>query len=309
MSNKFQACINQIIDKENLKVPSLISTIYGDSILHRGGSISLSSLITIMELFGFNERVVRTAIFRLVKKHWLSSEKLGRVSYYNITATSHQLYLQAEKRIYNSQIQEWNGSWCLILLGNLDVKKRALLKKELGWMGYASISTNIMAYPRSEDERLQSLLSKYNITNEIVIFHSMIAPYQFSITDQKLLELGWDIKSIRDNYTTYLDYFRDIAGLLEQHQPTPKQAFQIRTLLIHHYRRAILKDPGLPLELLPIDWPFINACNLTANIYKAIYELADQYFLSVARTMEGYLPVCAPAFNKRFSDLPFGVYE
>ncbi len=32
---------------------------------------------------------------------------------------------------------------------------------------------------------------------------------------------------------------------------TAVQAFQIRILLIHQYRRILLKDPNLPFELLP----------------------------------------------------------
>lgn len=310
MSHKFQEYIDQLINKENLRGKSLIATIYGDSILHRGGSIGLGSLINMMALFGFNERAVRTAIFRLVKKDWLSAKKIGRTSYYSITENSHQLYLQAERLIYNNQVSEWDGCWCFILLETLAAKKRAILKKELGWLGYANISSNVMVCPRQEDERLGTLLAKYKLaSHDIIVLRSSVVPSQFSIDDKKLLESGWDIDTIKQNYIVYLDYFREVVSLLQQHTLTPKQAFQIRTLLIHHYRRAILKDPRLPLELLPVDWPFISACNLTANIYKQIYELADQYFLSVARTTEGGLPVCLPAFNKRFSDLPFGVYE
>lgn len=32
-----------------------------------GGNISLASLIQLLELFGFNDRAVRTSVFRLVK--------------------------------------------------------------------------------------------------------------------------------------------------------------------------------------------------------------------------------------------------
>lgn len=307
MSKNIQESINQLIEKEALKGTSFIATIYGDSILHRGGSISLSSLITMMELFGFNERAVRTAIFRLVKKQWLNSEKIGRVSYYSITAMSHELYLQAERRIYSNQIQEWNGYWYLILLDNLDTKKRTLLKKELGWLGYASISTNVMAYPRQEEERLYALLTKYKAHNKVTILQSSVLSQQFSINDQELLERCWDIDMIKVQYIDFLECFREIANLLRQVQPTPQQAFQIKTLLIHHYRRVILKDPALPLELLPFDWPFINACSLASYIYNATYELADQYLLSVATTADGFLPAYAPALGKRFNTPTFWV--
>lgn len=32
-------------------------------------------------------------------------------------------------------------------------------------------------------------------------------------------------------------------------------AFTARILLIHHYRRVVLRDPLLPSALLPADWP------------------------------------------------------
>ena len=74
-------------------------------------------------------------------------------------------------------------------------------------------------------------------------------------------------------------------------------------MLIHLYRRILLKDPSLPLELLPTDWPAVNARNLSLNIYKRIFELADEYFLSIARTAEGEMPLPSTQFYRRFAGL------
>ena len=67
MSAKIQQIIDSVVKNETLSGTSLISTIFGDSVLHRGGNISLASLIQLLELFGFNDRAVRTSVFRLVK--------------------------------------------------------------------------------------------------------------------------------------------------------------------------------------------------------------------------------------------------
>jgi phenylacetic acid degradation operon negative regulatory protein len=48
-----------------LRGGSLIVTIFGDSIMPRGGAIALSSLIRLAVPFGLNERLVRTATARL----------------------------------------------------------------------------------------------------------------------------------------------------------------------------------------------------------------------------------------------------
>ena len=108
MSAKIQQIIDSVVKNETLSGTSLISTIFGDSVLHRGGNISLASLIQLLELFGFNDRAVRTSVFRLVKNDWLCSDKIGRTSFYRITDSSRSTYLQAEQRIYNDQMKEWD---------------------------------------------------------------------------------------------------------------------------------------------------------------------------------------------------------
>ncbi|MDW2890854.1 phenylacetic acid degradation operon negative regulatory protein PaaX, partial [Acinetobacter baumannii] len=45
MSAKIQQIIDSVVKNETLSGTSLISTIFGDSVLHRGGNISLASLI------------------------------------------------------------------------------------------------------------------------------------------------------------------------------------------------------------------------------------------------------------------------
>lgn len=274
MSAKIQQIIDSVVKNETLSGTSLISTIFGDSVLHRGGNISLASLIQLLELFGFNDRAVRTSVFRLVKNDWLCSDKIGRTSFYRITDSSRSTYLQAEQRIYNDQMKEWDHYWDLILMSSLDTENKALLKKELEWLGFANISTNLMAYPGCNRIELQRLLVDLNMSEQVVVFKAeTLQLFNNSVdTIGRMLRTNWPIDELRQRYLQFLDIFREIGVLLmqENEQLEPVQAFQIRTLLIHYYRRILLKDPALPLELLPTDWPAISARTLSMNIYKSI---------------------------------------
>lgn len=89
-------------------------TIFGDCIFHRGGIISLASLIQLMDVFGFNERSVRTAVFRLVQNGWLMSEKIGRTSYYRVTESSRQRFIMADQKFTVFSIPNGirSGIWC-----------------------------------------------------------------------------------------------------------------------------------------------------------------------------------------------------
>ncbi|WP_284089358.1 phenylacetic acid degradation operon negative regulatory protein PaaX [Acinetobacter pittii] len=307
MSAKIQQIINSVVKNETLSGTSLISTIFGDSVLHRGGNISLASLIQLLELFGFNDRAVRTSVFRLVKNDWLCSDKIGRTSFYRITDSSRSTYLQAEQRIYNDQMKEWDHYWDLILMSSLDTENKALLKKELEWLGFANISTNLMAYPGCNRIELQRLLVDLNMSEQVVVFKAeTLQLFNNSVdTIGRMLRTNWPIDELRQRYLQFLDIFREIGVLLmqENEQLEPVQAFQIRTLLIHYYRRILLKDPALPLELLPTDWPAISARTLSMNIYKKVFEPADEYFLSVAATAEGPMPNATAHYWRRFGGL------
>ncbi|CAA0175105.1 phenylacetic acid degradation operon negative regulatory protein PaaX [Acinetobacter baumannii] len=307
MSAKIQQIIDSVVKNETLSGTSLISTIFGDSVLHRGGNISLASLIQLLELFGFNDRAVRTSVFRLVKNDWLCSDKIGRTSFYRITDSSRSTYLQAEQRIYNDQMKEWDHYWDLILMSSLDTENKALLKKELEWLGFANISTNLMAYPGCNRIELQRLLVDLNMSEQVVVFKAeTLQLFNNSVdTIGRMLRTNWPIDELRQRYLQFLDIFREIGVLLmqENEQLEPVQAFQIRTLLIHYYRRILLKDPALPLELLPTDWPAINARTLSMNIYKKVFEPADEYFLSVAATAEGPMPNATAHYWRRFGGL------
>ena len=71
--------------RPTLRAGSLITTVFGDSIAPRGGTVWLGSLIKVMAEFGVSERLVRTSVYRLVKDEWLRSDQVGRRSYYSLT--------------------------------------------------------------------------------------------------------------------------------------------------------------------------------------------------------------------------------
>lgn len=92
MNAKLKNRIDELIREDVLSGTSLIMSIFGDCIFQRGGVISLASLIQLMDVFGFNERSVRTAVCRLGQNGWLTSEKIGRTSYYRVTESSRKRF-------------------------------------------------------------------------------------------------------------------------------------------------------------------------------------------------------------------------
>ena len=67
MASQTDKRIQRFIQKERVQAGSLIISLFGDAVYPRGGSVWLGCLIRLLEPLQVNERLIRTAIFRLVK--------------------------------------------------------------------------------------------------------------------------------------------------------------------------------------------------------------------------------------------------
>ena len=76
-----------------------------------------------------------------------------------------------------------------------------------------------------------------------------------------------------------------------------------RTLLIQEYRKVLLRDPQLPVELLPSDWHGTPAYQLCRNLYRGLHDAADAYLSSAMETADGPLPPPTKLYLQRFGGL------
>lgn len=301
-------CIDELVDQFRAQRPirggSLIITIYGDAIAPRGGSVWLGSLIKLLEPLGLNQRLVRTSIFRLTKEGWLTSNQVGRRSYYSLTESGRRRFESAFKRIYAELYPEWQGKWDLILTTQLDNEFRKVLKKELEWQGFGNIAPGVMAHPMADLGEVNSTIQELCVGNEIIHMKSELLENQTSAALQQLVHECWNLEQLGNDYQLFLDQFRPILRAIDgQNDLDPEQCFQLRTLMIHQYRRLLLRDPRLPEKLLPTDWVGTSAKVLCRNIYRQICQPAEQYLSASQETADGPLPEAAPHFYKRFGGL------
>jgi phenylacetic acid degradation operon negative regulatory protein len=94
-------------------------------------------------------------------------------------------------------------------------------------------------------------------------------------------------------YESFISLFRPILPLLRDCDPaelTPERCFQIQLLLIHFYRRVVLKDPLLPEELLPAHWAGQTARQLCINIYQRVSPGALAFVSEKGESSVGELP-------------------
>lgn len=298
--------LDEFRSRPTLRAGSLIVTVFGDAIAPRGGTVWIGSLIKVLADFGINERLVRTSVFRLCKDGWLTVSKVGRRSYYSLTMDGVRKFEQATLRIYGEPGQTWAGKWCLVLLADLDADEKEQLRKELGWLGFAPISSNVLAHPTPNMRALDGVLDTSASNDRIVVMEGQTLGRSRDDAMRSLVHARWNLADLDERYLDFVARFRPVLGALrKQRRCDPRRAFLIRTLMIQEYRRILLRDPLLPAELLPPAWHGTAAYQLCRNLYRLVGAPADTWLSEMLETADGPLPPPAAEFFTRFGGLSF----
>ncbi len=284
-----------------LRGGSLIVTLFGDSILPRGGAIALRSLIDLAAPFGLNERLVRTATARLAHDGWLEGHRAGKLSEYHLSKHGRARFAEATKRIYSEPDTTWSGRWTLIVVPPMRAVERKEIRDELLWRGFGEISTTVFAHPELDSQALRSQRDAGGLLSKVVAFDASLAGDD---SPQRLVALGWDLEDLGLRYRRFVDRFAIVQEELKQHRGIEsRDCFLVRTLLIHEYRRLHLRDPLLPAQLLRPNWPGAQAALLCRDIYARVFRPSEAYLARVASRLTGPLPSADASVLQRFGGI------
>jgi phenylacetic acid degradation operon negative regulatory protein len=291
-----------------LRAKSLVVTVFGDAIAPHGGTVWLGGLIRLLASFGINERAVRTTVFRLTREHWLRGEQVGRRSHYTLTDSGRRRFEAAFRKIYGVQPGIWDGRWCLVIESGerLSGAKRKALRDELAWIGFGRFAPGVLAHPIIETESIAAILSEHRATSQVLVMRATFNGASDASALADTIHSAWDLGRLERDYRAFLGRFEPVLQALDKHatpQLDPEQCFMVRTLLIHEYRRVVLRDPLLPGQLLPADWPGAAARTLCRTLYQVTQRMTEQHLMATLQTPDGPLPQAAPYFFARFGGL------
>ena len=289
MADFVEALLDRFHERTPIRAGSLIVTVFGDAVAPRGGVLSLGSLHEIMRAFRISDTLVRTALSRLVSDGWFERSKQGRNSFYRLTDHGRDAFALATERIYDGPPTRWSGSFELVLLENGG--NRPALRAELAEAGYGALGPDLLV---SASPRLPELASVLRLATTSTDAR----------TARRLAERAWALEEIEARYQRFVaSYAQTLEALRGGAKITDLEALLVRILLIHDYRRAVLKDPLLPPQLLPTNWAGGEARRLCAAIYKALLPAAERWIDRHGRNDAGPLPPADAALALRFAGL------
>jgi phenylacetic acid degradation operon negative regulatory protein len=282
----------RIIDqlkREPSRTGSIVITVFGDAIVPRGGAVWLGTLLAFFEALDIDSGVVRTAMSRLAADGWLERSKVGRNSFYRLARKGQHTFETATQHIYDPPPSDWTGRFELLLIGNAEDRETA--REALSDAGFGSPLPGVWLAPSGvpvPEEAARAIRLEVSAEDD---------------SGRRLLSASWPLERTAGAYLKFMKTFAPLSDWLGRGEALSDiDAFTARILLIHHYRRVVLRDPLLPNALLPRDWPGQAARRLCGNIYRALLPASEQWLDRHATNENGPLPAPDGALARRFAE-------
>lgn len=289
-----EALVERLHATQPLRVWSLIVTIFGDVVVPRGGEVWAGTLSDLLGLMRIDAPAVRAALSRLARDGWLDRVKVGRLSYCALSGEGRRAFGPALARVYRlapAAGDDETPELRVLVLPEGDA--RAALRGAALAAGYGQLGPGILLGTPSSAE-----LPGNAAGNGIVT----LAASLLSGSREELVERAFDLAPLAARYRAFVAAHAPLAEALSTGERLSGEAAIVaRILLIHDYRRLILRDPLLPRALLPADWPGHAANALAARLYGALRPGAEAWIAAHARARDGAMPAADAAEPLRFT--------
>ena len=309
VSTPIQQRLQAFRDQKRVQATSLIVTLFGDAVWPRGGRIWLGSLIRLLEPLGLSERLVRTSVFRLVKDDWLVTHAQGRRSDYALSPSGIQRSEEAARHIYASFSPLWDRRWRFVfVVGNLSTAQREKVRQSLFWQGFGAVSADCFVHPSADLNAAFDALQAEGLGEETAHLMPMLAAEaraDVPLQGAQLVRKAWNLDQLAADYEQFADTYLPILVDLRRNRltvVTPEDAFLLRLLLIHDYRRLLLRDPELPDSLLPTHWPGQQARQTCKDLYRRLLKSSEQHLDEHLCWADGSVPPPVALSTPRFPD-------
>lgn len=243
-----------------LRVWSLVITAFGDLVQHRGGQVSTARLGQLLGRVGVEQGALRTALSRLGRDGWVTSERVGRTSLYRLSRQGLESFAPATDQIYAPPVQRGGKLWTMRVDLNEQGRPDVSVHAGSGPAGAADCSVRGELVELSEAFRASLLQPAH---------HAALVALK-----QDLGALDWAA----------------LSGV---------EAAAARLLLIHRWRRIVLRFDEIAPDLMPRAAPLSHPRLDVARAYWAVAE-AGEAWLQAADGGLDPMPEARGGFDARF---------
>lgn len=241
----------------------LLLTVLGEFVLPAGGVAWTSAVLAALGRVGVAEKATRQALMRTSNAGWLTPEKVGRRTRWQLTAAARALLTEGATRIYSfAPARDWDGNWVIVQarIPDSDRRARHVVRTRLAWAGYGSLGPSVWISPHTAREReAVRVLTEAGVAADAHVFVAR----RTGLSDvTAMVAAAWNLPAVGAEYDQFVAEFGGDGG------GDPRDVLARQLELVHAWRRFPSLDPSLPRELLPARWSGTEAARLFAECHE-----------------------------------------
>jgi phenylacetic acid degradation operon negative regulatory protein len=257
----------------------LIITLFGFYGRSNGGALPVAVLIRLMADLGVDAPAVRSSISRLKKRDVLRSVKVDGLNGYTLSPALEETFREGDERIFNTHRAGMDDRWILAVF-TVPERQRHLrhqIRSGLIQMGFGSVAPGVWIGPEHLRAAAQAYMNRHELSQYIDWF---AGDYLGAREARTAVGQWWDLDALETLYSDFIERHQPLrerwagAAATAEGEGQEQAAFAAYIPMVTEWRRLPYLDPGLPLELLPKNWPGLVAERLFAELHELLEELA-----------------------------------
>lgn len=224
--------------------------------------LSVRSLIALMEDLDVDAAATRSSVSRLKKRGVLEPAKASGQAGYRVSRPALAVLREGDARIWARPRASVADGWLMVVFSVPEAQrgKRHELRSLLTRLGFGTAAPGVWIAPGTAYDETLAALDRAGLTSYTELFRGA---YLGSGPAEVRVGEWWDLPAIAKLYDEFVADHRSLTRL---RSPDPGRAFTAYVPMLTAWRRLPYLDPGIPLELLPSDWPGIRAGDLFAEL-------------------------------------------
>jgi phenylacetic acid degradation operon negative regulatory protein len=214
------------------------------------GWLPVSLVVRLLAELDVDEAAVRSAISRLKRRDLLVPSRRGGVAGYGLTESAIAILAEGDARIFAPTEPRLADGWLLAVFSvpESERAKRHVLRTELSALGFGACASGVWVAPAHRLELTRASLERHGLAAYVDLWHAGYLAFGDIVEHAAR---WWDLNGVRAAYQDFI-----ASNPTDQVAPAdPASAFGAWVRVLTAWRRLPYLDPGLPVELLPADWP------------------------------------------------------
>lgn len=240
-----------VLTREDLEARSgsaaaLLRTLVGGVLRPIGGWMSASGAVELLGALGVPPATARSSLARMCGRGVLLREPRDGVAGYALEPAAIPMLERGDARIFGERAPA--SSWCLVSFSFPEEQRtlRNRLRRRLAALGCGTVADGLWIGPASLEEELAASLDELAPAGSAALFGDA------AVRGDLAAGLGrwYDLAAIRGAHESFVSAFAEA--------PVPADdadAFALWVRALDEWRVIPYRDPGLPPDALPADWP------------------------------------------------------